>query len=277
MINQLNIKNICIALILVPLLLCCEDTTSSNEAIHVRRIEDSMNVNVEDLTLDDWNSNYLVLQFPLKNGITPEWDRVRNEPRQELSDRDVELNIYMAHDELFWYIAITAMDDEIFSVLSNSSHPYSGDSVEIFFAGDKLGSRFDFHGHTIFTRDDEQSAYFQLVIPPVQLTEAINYFPAYRTDLLFRDNFIQDGGMIRSWSIGSKWMAEVRIPKEVFDSIVTNRINGHEPLKINIDYLDYDDHIAIIEGDFSPNNVYCLDKYEDNVNKPYYMRNIIFE
>jgi hypothetical protein len=106
--------------------------------------------------------------------------------------------------------------------------------------------------------------------------------PAWRTDPELRRHLLNSTDF--SLAVGRTavgWNGEVRIPLAALDESVTAQIRGRSPLRLNIDYLDYDSELASrtdkTHFGFKPDNVFCRCADEDGVNVPRMMPAVVFE
>lgn len=211
----------------------------------------------------------------------PQWNCIRDACPEPVNNKDFAIVVSMAWRELDWYIAIEVTDDIILSAQSSSSHPYSGDCFELFFAGTALDFDEDFHDLVNAPRTSNQKAFLQLELAPEARDASLDYFPPYRTDLNLRNAIVINQRFIaRTARRRSRWSAEARIPIEDFEDGVYRLIRGGGPLKIGLDYLDYDKRLAkpdsrVDRFGFRPDNAF-LAAEEDQVNVPSRMRPLTF-
>ena len=255
----------------------------------VKRITNSKPVDVSDHSLSEWNSSFMVMEITSRDrspqsAFINQWKNIRGPAPSQLSAHDIELKVYMARDSSYWYIALDASDDKVLPSPSDDppDYPYSGDCLEIFFAGTELDSSIDISRlkHAERQGSSNQAAFFQLELPSSELPDNKNYFAVDRTDSGFIDTCVSRGFQVAVWRTKTGWSAEARIPFGAFDDAVRSRINSGKPLKMNIDYLDYDNLLGVHTNagswGFTPDNVYCLDDQERHVNLPKYMRCVVF-
>jgi len=268
-------------ILLSSVMFACKNYNGSVTGANVYRVKHlpySKTINVSDSSLSDWEDSFIVLEIAPQNASKYQWKDIRGKKPDELIEGDFGIKVYMARDKSYWYIALDAMDDKTLP----SKLPYSGDCLEIFFAGKHLGSPVGMH--TLVTARGSQAAFFQLELPAAALDEdnKLDHFPEYRTGKAFRDsNSILSEFVASAWTTNTGWRAEARIPLDALDPDVRSQLNGHQPLKMNIDYLDYDvrtaPNTAAANLGFEPDNVFCLDSEEKHVNVPKHMRSVIFE
>jgi len=280
-----TLKIIAIGIFVLILLMCfqffCSKEQRKKVDFIVKRLPHLRTVNFDDHSLAEWDSSFIVMKITHREADTHQRQKLTlsHDPKA-LHEKDINLKVYMARDSSYWYIGVEVIDVMILSVPPNSAKPYSGDCLEIFFAGDSLESPLDIEALVKYSHSAEQAIFCQILIPAVALDSISYYFPDYRTDSAFKKNALHNF-KASTWKIGSRWFAEVRIPLKAFEAKVVSRIDRHEPLKMNIDYLDYD--IKLAEDNqqdnwgFKPDNVFCLDDEEKYVNKPKFMRTVIFE
>lgn len=255
---------------------CGETQDVVGSAFKVKRLMNPSIISVGDTSMAEWDDSFIVMEITTQNAFTYQWQDIHRRVPIQVGPNDFGIKVYMARDSLHWYIAIEVTDDKVIA----SSLPYSGDCLGVFFAGSHLDSPIDIHRH--INTSANQAAFFQLAIPPSPLLNNIDYFPEYRTDALFRNSdLIHTQFLMSIWTTASGWSAEVRIPLNALDENVNSRLNGHQPLKMNIEYLDYDvkpaERNAQEEWGFNPDNVFCLDRQESNVILPRCMRPVIFD
>ena len=248
----------------------------------VKRWTQAKAINVSDHSLTEWDSTFLVLGITSLTASKSQWTSIRERTPDALMASDIDLKIYMAIDSSYWYIAVAGSDDRVLH--SPPPYNYSGDCLEVFFAGKDLGSPNGMDAlvqHPTKGSLTPQAAFFQLVLSAAPLQNKEDYFAKFRTDLAFRDDAIRSGFIANVWPTNSGWNAEVRIPLASFEPQVRNEINVHRRLKMNIDYLDYDIRLAerTLKDNwgFYPDNVFCLDAEERQVNVPKFMREVVFE
>lgn len=278
-ISTANISRVYRLIMLVVIISNCLllDCLGSPGIIRVQRLKPGHIIKVDDNSLNDWNDSLIVMKIKPEDAKNLQWTKIRGRPPKPLSSDDIFIKVFMARDEQYWFVAMEARDDKLLT--GPSGYPYSGDCLEIFFAGKELDSETDFHYHVEASESSNQAAFFQLEIPAGVITG--DYFPEWRTDTRIRKNAIDSGFMASIWKTASGWNAEMKIPLHLFEQEVCSRIKHREVLKINIDYLDYDSRTArqnnADDWGFLPDNVFCLDAAEENVHTPKYMRSIIFE
>jgi len=258
------------------------------EPFLVKRFRSPETIDLTDKSLSEWDDYYLVMEVFVKHNLATdksgrksEWADIRGHQPKALEEGDIHLKVYMAYSGSYWYMAVDALDDEIKSVPPSSERPFSGDCVEIFFAGRELDSIQPISSHVARSKDVTRKAFFQLMIPAQPLDSDAYYFSKERTDRGFKESATSSDNIFSIWSEGPRWKAEVKMSLDSFDGYVRPLINGGSPLKMGIDYLDYDLRLAKFtpEDDwgFRPDNVYCLDEKECQVNIPKCMRPVIFE
>jgi hypothetical protein len=153
--------------------------------------------------------------------------------------------------------------------------PQSGDCAELYFAGTNLDSESDIHD-LVAQAPPQRRAFLQLQLPVAGLEERDLYLPDWRTDAALIRQALLSGFTVNIWKSEGGWNGEARIPLAAFDKSVHEMIVGGKPLRAAITYLDYDRENT--EGwIFHPDNVFCPDPDERNVNVPRYMRQIVFE
>ena len=256
--------------------LACSEAPQVPTAIYqVQRLSPGHIINVNDHSLTEWGDSLVVMRITPQDAKNLQWKNIRGRTPKTLSPADVGITVYMALDTEYWYVALEAHDDKVLP--APPAYPYSGDCLEIFFAGKELDSPRDFHDHL---DDQAEAAFFQFELP-VGITGSGYYFSEWRTGSTFRTNVIGSGFMASAWTTASGWSGEARIPIAAFEPEVRSRIELGETLKMNIDYLDYDIRTARQDEDddwgFLPDNVLCLDAAEENANTPKYMRSVIFK
>jgi hypothetical protein len=271
-------------ILVVSLQFACKEKTpqqTQQTTFTIKRIQDSK-INVNDYSLAEWDSSFVILRITPQLAIENQWKRIGEKITPQLLDKkNIDIKVYMARDSAFLYIASEILDGNILSVPSNSIYPYSGDCLEVFFAGDSLNSAFDINDIIKYSTSPNQSIFYQLQLPAVALEDSSYYLSYFRTDSTFKKNAFKSGFHVSIWKSDSLWSAEARIPIHAFEPQVVDRIKNHEPLKMNINYLDYDTKTAkwIKEDNwgFKPDNVFCPDTSEIHVNRPKFMRSVIFQ
>jgi hypothetical protein len=252
------------------------------DPLRIAALSASRIVNVSDRSLAEWDDSLLVLRVDHEAARGLQWTAINGRPPARLSQRDIGLKVYMATDRSYWYVAVDAVDDVVLGVPSSSVYPYSGDCLEIFFAGKNTESGADIHDHVSNPRASErQAAFFQLAIPPVALTDRAAHLPEWRTDARLRRGALSSGFAITAWKVRTGWRSEARIPLAAFDEDVRSSFRRHSSLKLHLDYLDYDTRIAPrsqagFQG-FNPDNVICLDREQTHVSVPRLMRSVVFD
>jgi hypothetical protein len=242
----------------------------------------SRTVNVTDKSLAEWDRSLLVFEVPPARALDFQLKTINGRAPLLLRKNDAGLVVYMAVNQAFWFIAATVTDDAVVSVDPSSIYPYSGDCLEIFFAGKNLESGADLHDHVSNPRaPSDQAAFLQLDIPAAGLDEPLIYLPDWRTDANIRRGAVKAGFSVNVWRTRTGWNTEARIPLAVFESEVRASIQKHVPLKMNIDYLDYDRAIAPrtpagFQG-FNPDNVIALDRQQERLSVPRLMRAVTFQ
>lgn len=234
-----------------------------------------------DASLEEWGEHSILAEITPAEAGERQWREIRGNAPASVGSNDFGMRVHMAHDASAWYIGFEIRDDAIVNVAPSSEHPYSGDSLEVFFVGSELDSGADFHEHVEAPRTPNQRAFFQLVVPPVIPSSKSVLLPAWRTDPALRRYLLNSTDF--SLAVGRTavgWNGEVRIPLAAFDESVTAQIRGRSPLRLNIDYLDYDSEVASRTDKslgFKPDNVFCRCANEDDVNVPRMMPVIVFE
>ena len=246
----------------------------SEDMFRIKRLPHAQTITLGDHSLAEWDSSFIVMKVPSQQAFQLQWKTIKGHAPDPLSQNDIDLTVYMARDNDYWYVALEAMDDSVLA--SPAPHPYGGDCLEVFFAGKALDAPMDMHRHVATPSSRDQAAFLQLVLPAAPLDAPDHYFPGHRTDSTFIRNATRFGFMTSIWRTASGWSAEARIPFAAFEPEVLSRINGHQPLKMNIDYPDYDESLAPAIG-YKPDNVFCLDDDEKHVNVPGFMRSVTFE
>lgn len=256
-----------------------EDQVRIGDPYRIKRLTRLQKINIGDLALTEWADSFVVMETRSSNASDRQWESIRGRSPERLTQNDIGIGVYMARDNSYWYIALDASDDTVLS--SPSPYPYSGDCFEITFAGKELESPIGMDGHVQNPSHSGQAAFFQLQLPALELGNKADYFPEFRSDATFRADSIRLGFAVSIWPTQFGWRAEARIPFDSFEPQVLSRINAHETLKMNIDYLDYDERLAQRTPQdfwgFKPDNVFCLDIEERQVNVPRHMRSVVFE
>lgn len=251
------------------------------EGFAIPKLNRGISISTDDRSLGEWvtfkpvlaiDSDRLpALQFRLINGRSP----------RALTRRDIAFSVYMAFDAAFWYVALEARDDIVRAVGRATLFPYSGDCLEVFLAGRNLESRADMHNHvTNPGASRNQAAFLQLDIPAFGLSDPARYLQDWRTDATLRRRALATGLRVTTWRTASGWAAEVQIPFAAFESDVQERIRAQAPLKLAIDYVDYDGALATRNGPgagFNPDNVMSLDREQERVSVPGLMRRVVFQ
>jgi hypothetical protein len=248
----------------------------------VGRLTASRTVNATDRSLAEWDRSLLVLEVPAERAHDFQLKMINGRSPVPLRKNDAGLEVYMAVNQSFWFIAANVTDDAIVSVARSSVYPYSGDCLEIFFAGMNLDSGADLHDHVSNPRArPDQAAFLQLAIPAAGLDEPLAYMPDWRTDASIKRRAVKAGFSVSTWRTRAGWSAEARIPLTVLESEVRTSIQAHVPLKLNVDYLDYDRAIAPRTAagfhGFNPDNVISLDRQQDRLSVPRLMRSVSFQ
>jgi len=243
----------------------------------VKQLSPSAHITVGDHSLEDWNDSYIMMAIPPHKAPNQQWKNIRGrDPKPTTGEGDIDVLVYMAWDAQYWYIAAKIMDDHI--IEGTHRHPYSGDCLEIFFAGDQFDSNQDY-SHNV--RDNgSQAVFLQVELSPLPDHSDSDWLSTWRTDSGLKDKINQDG-LISRWKDSSSWQAEARIPLSAFENDVRTRILQRSELRMAIDYLDYDleraDRSPVDDWGFHPDNVFCLDPAEKFVNVPLYMPKVLFE
>lgn len=280
-----KVEIIFLVLLSISQLFCSEKIVSpenqmrTGDTYRIKRLTHSQTINVGDLALTEWGDSFVVMEIKSSNASERQWESIRGRPPTPVAQNDIEITVYMARDNSYWYIALDASDDKVLP--SPSPYPYSGDCLEVFFAGKELESPVGMDGYVQHPSHSAQAAFFELQLPAAELKNKADYFPEFRSDSTFRTDSMRPGFAVSIWSTQFGWRAEARIPFDSFEPPVLSRINSHEIVKMNIDYLDYDERLAQRNAQdvwgFKPDNVFCLDTEERRVNVPKYMRPVVFE
>jgi len=243
----------------------------------VKRISDMKQVVGGNSMPTDLGKEFKVMEIPVNRASLFRWKKIRNYEAKPLSASHFGLKVYMAWDDRYWYLQFRVVDDAIRSVSPASLAPYNGDCAELYFAGANTDAEQDIHD-LVLGGPPEQRAFFQLQIPPESLESSDAYFADWRTDPEIKKRVLKDGFEVSVWTKDLGWNADVRIPLDAFAPAVRDKIASGEPLRAALTYLDYNDQLAFgsHKRGFHPDNVFCLDAEERNVNVPGYMRPIVF-
>lgn len=258
----------------------CNNNPPPVDSFRVKRLPHGTIIDLDDQSLAEWDrlaesdSSFIVMKVPSQQAFDRQWTTIGGHAPNPLSQNDIDLTVYMARDNDYWYVALEATDDSVLA--SPAPHPYGGDCLEVFFAGKALDAPRDIYSLVETPSSRDQAGFLQLVLPAAPLDKPDHYFPGHRTDSTFIRNATRFGFMTSIWRTASGWSAEARIPFAAFEPEVLSRINGHQPLKMNIDYPDYDESLAPAIG-YKPDNVFCLDDDEKHVKYPGFMRSVTFE
>ncbi|MDD4901539.1 MAG: hypothetical protein PHE24_00150 [Patescibacteria group bacterium] len=272
-----------LVLMVVSLLSCSVNKEVSSPVIFkVKHLPAGKCIAANDSLLKDWDASYLVFAVDSANAKISQWKNVRGRLPASLKRNQIEIKVYMAYDDSFWYVAADIKDDDI--VASSYGSPYDGDCLELFFAGDNFDARMDFHS----LLSHPYHSFFQLEIPAKATGKWVDHLPGYRNDGLISSGDIA----VATWTANRSWKCQTRISLAAFkraDSLKLERgdvrklliakINNHQPMKFNLDYLNYNKKPATYNDDygFHPNNVFSPSRKESGVNVPREMGSIIFE
>jgi hypothetical protein len=256
-------------------------TQVAQSPFRIHHLSPGQKIVVGDRLLSEWSSDFGVMEISSEKASTMQWKKLFRGAALPVGPGDISLKAYMSWDDSYWYMAVDAHDDKVLAVPASSSYPYSGDCLEVFFAGNYLDFKADFHELVARARSPEQAAFFQIDFPAVQLTDPSVYMPEWRTDANFKRQALHSGFEVSVWAHKEGWSGEARIPMSSFEPSVLSKIRGHMALKMEIVYLDYDRKIADRTQEsnwgFNPENVFSLSSEEDAVNVPAYMRQVQFE
>jgi hypothetical protein len=265
----------------------------SSERIRILAVSSRIDV---DGDLSDWPATYEIAR--LQGDELPQWSCIRGECPLPLSEGDLELTAYLAWDPASetMYTAFNASDDRIVPS-PHSTHPYSGDCIELFIAMAQLDFLRDYSALVATPSSTDQAAFLQVELPPMAQGRT-DRFPDHRTDRCLKRRLeggtceaaalsahaparrAQTASIIRSHNV---WSAEAAIPLSAFAADVFRRVivDGGE-FKLAVAYADYDDPNALPDPalaahhfGFMPSNVFGFDSHEDAVNVPARMRRAI--
>jgi hypothetical protein len=232
---------------------------------------------MSDRSLSEWAEEFKVLEIPQDRARVLRWSSIRAVDPAPVAAGHFGIKVFMAWDDQYWYVAAKVIDDTVRPVLSSSLFPYNGDCAELYFAGTDVDSEQDIH-ELVLAGPETRKAHFQLGIPPTSLDTPDTYLSDWRTDPAFKQQALGAGFAVRAWKSRQGWSAKLRIPLDAFEASVRDKITRGEPLRAALTYLDYNTEIASGPGadGFRPDNVFCLDSEEREVNVPRYMRRISF-
>jgi hypothetical protein len=261
----------------------CSPSPSRNRVV-VKPLLDR-HIDLDDNNLSDWTDGFGIWstsvdvqgQVKSKN----QWDKVRGQSPTPLSSRDIDIKVYMAHDDNAWFIAADVLDDHLVPSIDPAKYPYGGDSLELFFAARHTTARIDYHN---LASTLDEAGLLQMTIPAIPGASAANVISDYRTDPTLASRLLQPGSRLRvtTWSHSStSWSMEMRIPFDVFSDDAKQAIAHETPLCLALDYLDYDqlpakDHDVAPAYGFAPDNVFSMDLREANNKVPALMPTVVF-
>lgn len=244
-------------------------------------IRETANPITIDGSLDEWPTSHVVLSMTPDEARDSQWRCIRDRCPALLSERDagVTASLAWSRDPFVLYGAFDLFDDVI--VPSRyPDRPYSGDSVEIFLAADRLDYPSDYYALVAAPRSVSQSAFAQIDIGPAPVRSLADYVQDYRTDSRFKTTMMASGFAVATRIDDGRWRAEVRIPLNAFAKDIASRLQTDGArLAIGLTYVDYDDPtrapdpaLAADSYGYKPDNVFSTAIAESGVNAPARMR-----
>jgi hypothetical protein len=263
---------------------CQRSAGPSHARFTVPLLGAGIHIDATDRRLDDWPASALLWELKTSAAAqATQWSRIRGRGPASLSQDDVRIALYMAHDNADWFVGVRIDDDRIVAT-ADRLNPSGGDCFELFFASDEVESTADMHDLVDVRARDASPAFFQIQLQPHGMVGIpAEAFSRYRTDDRWLRLASTDAARfaVSVWTqTPTQWAAELRIPMAHLPSLASS-IPRDKPLRIGFDYLDYDESPAPSREQepsygFLPENVFSHDNNEKNVNTPRFMPQLEF-
>lgn len=255
-----------------------EPSGPAPEAFNVRFRADLAAVAADPRVAWRWDPSFLLMHIPPSAACASRWFRVRDAKPAPCGSIDFALSLYTAWDSDYWYLDFEVSDYDP-TAAGSAAPAYAGDALEIFFAGTDTEFDDDYSALVRSPRRPNQAAFFQLVVPlPSDAPGPTYVLPEFRTDKPLLER-LPPTLTSNPWRADRRWGARLRVPLAALETVVGVALRGGQPLRMNVDYLDYDQTAAPVAAPvfgYRPNNVFCLDAAEHNVNVPRHMRAVYF-